>query len=580
MAPSQTEIESLIIELTEKSFKTFCDDISGMFGTDMECAPQEVTPETVNGLQTRFKDLAVVYSVKAEGVLDGTFQLVFDKKGLFLLAGVVAMHPEQIILEDVESGTLEKAEKASNILKEVGTALTGSWDRVFRKELDGHNRFVQTNTFIGNPWDKSEEKIGLNSDEELVFVPYEMTIGPYPGFNCGAIFPKAIFAGASESDTEQPAPAGETAQEDTEGTAESEESATADQTQPEAEVQEDTEGTAESEESATADQTQPEAEVQEDTEGTAEPEESATADQAQPEAEVQEDTEGTAEPEEGAVADQAQPKAEEQEDTEGTAEPEEGAADDQAQPEAEVQEGTEGTAEPEESEVADQAQPEAEETVAADESSLEQEPEAAVEQNPNDVEEATTPAETDTGQERPISEAIKQMTQSAAVSSGESPPSAMAENLALGSKDALLAVCAKDIMQKDVVWGNPDDSVQQALSKMQQHNAGYIMIGKEQVPEGIISKSDLTGALSPYLRNIFAKWRRPMDDATLQIKVKWIMSKPTCTIKAETSLVTIMENMCQTDKKCLPVVDDQGKIQGLVTVFDIFRVLLKHSCTK
>ncbi|MGB2808926.1 MAG: hypothetical protein WBC22_14380, partial [Sedimentisphaerales bacterium] len=245
MAPSQTEIESLIIELTEKSFKTFCDDISGMFGTDMECVPQEVIPETVNGLQTRFKDLAVVYSVKAEGALDGTFQLVFDKKGLFLLAGVVAMHPEQMILEDVESGTLEKAEKASNILKEVGTALNGSWDRVFRKELDGHNRFVQTNTFIGNPWDNAEGKIGLNSDEELVFVPYDMTIGPYPAFKCGAIFPKAIFAGDSESDTEQPVPAEETAQEDTEGTAEPEESATADQTQPEAEVQEGTEGTAE-----------------------------------------------------------------------------------------------------------------------------------------------------------------------------------------------------------------------------------------------------------------------------------------------------------------------------------------------
>ncbi|MGB2809424.1 MAG: CBS domain-containing protein, partial [Sedimentisphaerales bacterium] len=269
-----------------------------------------------------------------------------------------------------------------------------------------------------------------------------------------------------------------------------------------------------------------------------------------------------------------------QEDTEGTAEPEESATADQTQPEAEVQEGTEGTAEPEEGAAADQAQPVAEETVAADESATKQESEPAAEQKPNDVEEvATTTAEADSGQERPISEAIKQLTQSAAVSSDESIPSAMAEKLAPGSK-ALLAVCAKDIMQKEVVWGNPDDSVQQALSKLQQHNAGYVMIGKEQVPEGIVSKSDLTGALSPYLRNIFAKWRRPMDDATLQIRVKWIMSKPTSTISAETSLAKIMENMCQADKKCLPVVDEQGKVLGLVTVFDIFRALLKHSCPK
>ena len=228
MAPSQTEIESLIIELAEKSFKTFCGDISGMFGMDMACNPQEVTHETVNGLQARFENFAVVYSVKAEsakGGLDGTFQMALDREGLFILAGVVAMNPGQMILEDIKSGSLEKAEKVSNVLNEVGTALAGSWDRVFHKGLDGHGRFVLNNTFIGNPWDKAEEKIGLNSDEELVFVPYDMTLGPYPSFKCGAIFPKSIFAGTSESDTEQPAPVEEAAQEGTEETAESEESA-------------------------------------------------------------------------------------------------------------------------------------------------------------------------------------------------------------------------------------------------------------------------------------------------------------------------------------------------------------------
>ena len=533
MAPSQTEIESLITELAEKSFKTFCDDISGMFGTDMECAPQEVTSETVNGLQARFENLAVVYSVKAEsakGGLDGTFQLVFDRKGLFTLAGVVAMHPEQMILEDVESGSLEKAEKVGNILKEVGTALAGSWDRVFRKGLDGHGQFVQTSTFIGNPWDKSEEKIGLTADEELVFVPYEMTIGPYPAFNCGVIFPKAFFVGTSESGNEQVASADEKAREET---------ANRDPnvSEPAEEIQDKAQEEAE--------------EIAQDQKTDVEKVDSDEFDTAQ-----KGDSE-TSEPQEPVTEIPAAEQTEAQEDTEETAESEKSAATD------------------------DQAQLTAEETVAADESAAKQESEPAAEQKPNDIEEeATTLAEAEKSNERPISEAIKQMTQSSAVSSDESAPSAMAEKLALGNKDALLTVCAKDIMQKDVVWANPDDSVQQALAKIQQHNAGYIMIGKEQVPEGIVSKSDLTGALSPYLRSVFVKWRRPMDDATLRIRVKWIMSKPTCTISPDTSLAAVMENMCQTDKRCLPVVDDQGKVQGLVTVFDILSVLLKHSLHK
>lgn len=504
MAPSQTEIESQIIELAEKSFKTFCGDISDMFGMDMACNRQEVKHESVDDLQMRFENLAVVYSVKSEsakGVLDGTFQMLFDRKGLFILAGVVAMQPGQIILEDITAGSLKKAKKASNVLNEVGTALVGSWDRVFRKGLDGHGRFLLTNTFIGNPWDKSRQKIGLNIDDELVFVPYDMTICPYPAFKCGAIFPKTIFTGTFESGAEQPAPEEEKARQDTEETSQVE-----------------------------------------------------TGEAAR------EDTGETAEAEESAAADQPQLEAEETSETEEA-----------------TREDTEGTAEPEESAAADQPQPVAEETVAADESAIKQEPEAAAEQESTDVKEETaTISETDIAQKRPISDAIKKLTRSSVVSSDELASSAIAEKL--GSKDALLTVSAKDIMQKEIVWANPDDSVQQALSKMQQHNTGYIMIGKKQVPEGIVSKSDLAGALSPYLRNIFARWRRPMDDATLKIKIKWIMSKPTCTISPQTSLVKIMENMCRTDKKCLPVVDDKGKVRGLVTVFDIFRALIKHSC--
>jgi CBS domain-containing protein len=109
---------------------------------------------------------------------------------------------------------------------------------------------------------------------------------------------------------------------------------------------------------------------------------------------------------------------------------------------------------------------------------------------------------------------------------------------------------------------------------MQQHDAGYIMIGRDRVLDGIVSKSDIAGAVSPYLRSIFAKWRRLMDDATLKIKIKWIMSRPVRTITPEMSLVTIMDIMCRFGGRALPVVDEQGKVQGLVTAFDIFRILL------
>jgi predicted transcriptional regulator len=34
-------------------------------------------------------------------------------------------------------------------------------------------------------------------------------------------------------------------------------------------------------------------------------------------------------------------------------------------------------------------------------------------------------------------------------------------------------------MQKDVIWASPEDSVEQALTKMKACNAGYMMVGQD-----------------------------------------------------------------------------------------------------
>ena len=140
-------------------------------------------------------------------------------------------------------------------------------------------------------------------------------------------------------------------------------------------------------------------------------------------------------------------------------------------------------------------------------------------------------------------------------------------------------LCTKNIMHKELVWGSPDDSIQQTFAKMQQHNTGYVMVGRNGVLEGIVSRSDLTGTISPYLRPVFAKWRRPLDDATLQIRIKWIMSKPVHVISPQMSLGAIMRNMCRFRVRALPVADQQGKVLGLVTEANIFKAILKSKST-
>lgn len=165
-----------------------------------------------------------------------------------------------------------------------------------------------------------------------------------------------------------------------------------------------------------------------------------------------------------------------------------------------------------------------------------------------------------------VSESIRQMTSSPAILPGQRI------DTAVGVAQALNAIFVQDVMRRDVVWAGPEETVEQAFAKMQQHNTGYVLVGQKGVLEGIVSKSDIRGAMSPYLQEMFSQWRRPLDVATLQIRLKWVMSKPVYTIRPDASLAALAQQMSRQKTRMLPVVDAKGVVLGIVTVFEIFGV--------
>jgi len=514
MSAPQTKVENLAVALSETAFGMFCEDVSGMFEVEMQVSRQESIQSSLDGLKKHFSQVVLVNCVKAEGSLEGTFQLIFDQHGLFTLAGVILMLPEKTLLEYLKRGTAKDAQGLGDAMGEMGNLLVGSWDRVFRDAMPEHGHFTQQlPTFIGQPWLKTQE-IGLARDEQFTFVPYEMTVGPYPPFQCGVIFPRSVFPDEPESDSEEDTPVepGAQAQGDTEQAAASQQ----DSDTGEASSDEQVEAVEEAE-------TIEAAKVVEESEA-------AEAVEALDNSERVDDS-------------QAEPVS-----TEQTAppEPQDASEDVQAQDVSQAEAEPESDAEREveqESEDPNQAQAKAED------------------EQPDKAEQTNEKTEPSAGK---VSQTIAKMTKSPADLPGE-------------GTTVSLAVCAQDIMQQEVVWANPEDSVEQAIAKMQQHDVGYMLAGSDGIAEGIVSRSDISGATSPYLRPIFAKWRRPLDDATLQIKIKWIMTRPVRTINPETSLAGIMENMSRSGGRCLPVADEHGKIQGLVTVYDIFKALLNHN---
>ena len=517
MALSQIKVKPKVTDLATQAFKTFCDDISDTFGVDIKCEQHEIVAETVAGLQKSFNKLVAVNIIDSKGVLDGTFQFIFDQEGLFTLGGIIIMLPEKKITSNRQNTSADLAEVMIDAVGEAGNLLVACWDRVFSESLKGHKHFLhRLPAYVGKPWDKPEETIGLSSDEEIFFIPYGMTVNSYPAFKCGVILPKKIFGEGSDFMPEKITTIEQNTQEEAEGNPQDKQNTTekTDSTK----TRKTRKGS--SKKLKAKKPTAKKTSVKETGAGNITEKDKARKTKVDKSASKQ------------------TPSAKKSKDK-ITPSPKTKASKQQKQPHKDA-ESAHGI---------------------------------------NEDQTITTETNDDAGM-GPVSEAIKKIAQSSTVLPESSTAAKKVTNSVV---DNVFEKCAEDIMQNQVTWASPDDSLQQVLTKMQQTDGGYIMVGRDGVLEGIVSKSDIARAMSPFLQPILVRWRRPLDDATLKIRIKWIMSRPVHTIKPETSLIAIVEYMSKLKGRCLAVMDEKGTVQGMVTACDIFRALLKNksnTCTE
>jgi CBS domain-containing protein len=505
MAAVAADIESSLAELCDGAFEAFCSDIGGMFDANMTCERQEIGTGTTVDLHKHFKKLAAVHHIQATGTLDGPFHLFFDQGGLFILSGVIVMLPENKIRDEVSRGSVEDTENLTDVCREVGNLLVGSWDRVFREECKGHKHFLKTGTFIGLPWENMSE-LSLAEDEELLFAVYHMTVEPYPRFCCAAVFPKPTLEPSPAAPTEaSQAPEGQEQAEETLQHKMHPEDASAQASEPQPEPQ--------------------------------------PGPKPEPEPEPKPELEPEPEPEQVAPATDAEPPHHSPfnpRDIPGLTDL-----------------GPELVEEPEEVETPE----------AADPAHIPADIRPVVEKVVGQVDDEVDLPQTQAPEPQELDETKSSFAERVFADSLTHVPE--------GAITQVLDVQAADVMTTDVVWCNPEDAVQNVIEAMQQHNTGYVLVGSNGALQGLVSNSNILSAVSPYLRPMFAKWRRPEDDATLQIKVKWIMSRPVRTVTPDATLGSMAETMRRYGGRCLPVVDEQGKVHGIITVFDILLRILE-----
>ncbi len=129
----------------------------------------------------------------------------------------------------------------------------------------------------------------------------------------------------------------------------------------------------------------------------------------------------------------------------------------------------------------------------------------------------------------------------------------------------------KDWMTTDVITANVDTTLPEAHRLMDQYAVRRLPITKNGTLVGIVTRSDIRGA-EPSEATSLNVWELNYLLAKLQLKE--IMTREVKTVRPESTLKDAA-NLMHTDKiGALPVVDNQGKLVGILTESDIFRILI------
>jgi diguanylate cyclase (GGDEF)-like protein len=120
-------------------------------------------------------------------------------------------------------------------------------------------------------------------------------------------------------------------------------------------------------------------------------------------------------------------------------------------------------------------------------------------------------------------------------------------------------IFVKDLMSANVVSIDPETVLVDAIQTMLDHRYSCMVIVQEQFPLGIITERDIVRLMAEFFTN------RPK----CPILVKDVMSVPVATITEQATLFEALVVSTAQKIRHLPVVDNEGRILGLVTQSDL-----------
>ncbi|WP_435143556.1 CBS domain-containing protein [Halobaculum sp. P14] len=110
------------------------------------------------------------------------------------------------------------------------------------------------------------------------------------------------------------------------------------------------------------------------------------------------------------------------------------------------------------------------------------------------------------------------------------------------------------------VTASPDDSVESVAETMAEDGIGDVVVTENESPVGVLTDRDVAVAYGN---------GRNLDE----LEAADVMSENPVTIEGDAEAVDLPKRMAEAGVRRLPVVDDHGDIEGVVTLDDVVAVV-------
>lgn len=127
----------------------------------------------------------------------------------------------------------------------------------------------------------------------------------------------------------------------------------------------------------------------------------------------------------------------------------------------------------------------------------------------------------------------------------------------------------RDVMSSPVHTVQMDDFLRTVRESFFSHHCHHVVVMERHKVYGVVSDRDVLRAISPFAGN--DAMERSQDANTLKRRVHQIMSRSPITIGPDEFVAAASMKMIEQRVSCLPVVDEDVGLVGIVTARDILR---------